>query len=560
MLISSLSSVAMIASVMPFVYLVANQDGIENQYVLNCVYELLGSPDRNHFLILLGVCAFLIVLSSNALNLLKVYYISKYSHGISRRWSEKLYSLHLNQSYEKFIHLKPAVFIRNSVTEPQEVVIKFLMPLGMMLSSLLTLFLVLAGLLVYSPLITVSTLGIFIFSFLLLSFFIKKKLMFLGKDRISLSTERDNILQESIRCFKDIKMTSCEKSFEKKFNKKAKQVSSVLIYSSVLTQLPRYWLQTIFFGFVLIGCIVLIIISETDKNVFLNYLPTITMFALAGQRLLPEIQTVYTSRNSMLFSLPALKNLTSTMAELLEEEVKDNQQQKIDFCHELSLDNVTFNYGENEVFTKPVNLTIRKGDKIALLGSSGSGKSTLISIIMGLLRPNSGYIKSDQYVINDNNVKSWMSKISQVPQEVSIIDGSLIKNITIGQDEKNIDEEEIWEILELVDLKDWAQNLPEQLNTNIMKGVSSLSGGQQQRIGVARAIYRNGDILILDEATSSLDQETEKRILKIIHDKFKDKTIISITHRPESLKYCNRIIEMNSDGIIRDKLSECNSE
>jgi ABC-type multidrug transport system fused ATPase/permease subunit len=498
----------------------------------------------------MGAISLTIIILSNVIGILRVYALARYSHMRSLSWSKKMYTLQINQSYETFIDTESAIFIRNVTTEPNEVVTGFIMPLGMVISSSITLIMMGAMLLWYDLYITLSIIAFFIVAFTTLSFFIKNKLKILGKQRITTTAARGVIMQETVRCFKDIRMAGQENEFDKRFSKSAKDVIDVLIKSTTYGQIPKYWIQTLFFGGLILSCIFLILQSGSDENLILEYIPTISLFGLAGQKLLPEIQALYSSRNTMIFALPAIENLYKIEETLKNKSTHKNEFPKINFEKNINFENITYTYPDgNNAISKPLSLTIKKGEKIGIMGPSGSGKSTFIDIVMGLLEPDTGTITLDGKVLDRNGIQSWRKNISQVPQDVSILGRSLKGNIAIGVENKEIDEEKIWKILGMVNLKEWAEQLPQKLDTNLMKGAAALSGGQKQRIGIARALYRDTDIIVLDEATSALDENTENDILRIFETTFKNKTTISIAHRKNTLKSCNRIIQIDKNGM-----------
>ena len=204
-----------------------------------------------------------------------------------------------------------------------------------------------------------------------------------------------------------------------------------------------------------------------------------------------------------------------------------------------------FFYENKKIVFENLNFEINKNEKIGLMGKSGSGKSTFINLFSGLLKPSQGSIEIDEKQISDTLLEKFQSQITYVPQKVTIFDESVFFNISLETDIKKVNIEKLNIILKELDLHKTIYNLPENINQRVGEKGSKLSGGQCQRIGIARALYRDKDIIVLDEATNSLDVETEKKILDILFNKYKEKTIIFSTHKFNSLKYCDTIYEID---------------
>ena len=222
-----------------------------------------------------------------------------------------------------------------------------------------------------------------------------------------------------------------------------------------------------------------------------------------------------------------------------------NQESDFQFKHAIKIKNLTFIFPDGGVILKNLNFNIARGEKIGIRGSSGSGKSTLFNLLLGFLQPTFGEIWIDERALTSVNRRQWHKLVGYVPQEIFIIQGSLAENIALGQ--KEIDRNKIMRVLSQVKLKEWAEMLPQGINTYLGEYGSRLSGGQKQRIGIARALYKDAEVLFFDEATSALDNETEHEInlaLEELSVRYKELTMIVIAHRESSLTFCDRIIEL----------------
>lgn len=550
-LLSGLASVAMIASVGPFLILLSDPDALTTNSTILMLRRYAGNPDQTETLLILALGSGAMILAGTALNLFRVYAVARFTHMRAHAISTRTFSINLQQPYEEFMETRPAVFVRRTVGEPNEVVNQFLMPLGNFISSAITSIMMLGFLFWFNPYVTLGVIAFFFLSFGILSIFTKERIKILGIERIEHSTRRGHILQEIVRCFRDIRMSGQEIEFIHRFDRTSMDVSKNQIKVKILQQIPKYWVQMLFLGSVITLSTAFLMLSSNDQS-FIDYLPMIGVFVLSGQRLLPEIQTLYLSKNTMLYGGAAVEKMYSEYHYL-----KNNQRpvvkssKRLPLNEEITLEKVQYTYRDGtKGLPEPVSLFIKKGEKIGIVGESGSGKSTILSIIMGLFETTEGALKIDGEQLTQETMHEWRQSVSQVPQQVAVLDTTLKSNIAIGVEPDNIDESRVYKALKMAQLGNWVDNLPDGLNTELMKGTAALSGGQQQRIGIARALYRNTDVIILDEATSALDEKTEKDILTIFDKALADKTVISVAHRVNTLKNCDRIIKLGDNGIV----------
>ncbi|ELD0350061.1 ABC transporter ATP-binding protein, partial [Campylobacter coli] len=224
-------------------------------------------------------------------------------------------------------------------------------------------------------------------------------------------------------------------------------------------------------------------------------------------------------------------------------------EEKIDFDKELRLENLSFGYKDKKNLFTCLNLSIKKGEKIAFIGESGCGKSTLVDIIIGLLSPREGRVIVDKNELNMKNVKNYRQKIGYIPQNIYLFNDSIAKNISFGDE---VDEEKLQRVIKQANLEHFVKNLPQGVQTKVGDGGSNLSGGQKQRIAIARALYLDPEILVLDEATSALDTESEARIMDEIYKISKDKTMIIIAHRLSTITRCDSIYRLEHGKLFKE--------
>jgi ABC-type multidrug transport system fused ATPase/permease subunit len=285
---------------------------------------------------------------------------------------------------------------------------------------------------------------------------------------------------------------------------------------------------------VICGLTILVLFGQGDVKMLAG------VFAVASFRLLPALRSILGGWTQIQNALCCL--------DVIEEGLKDYQgmeeedTQEISFEREINMEGICYAYPDGKQILQDFDCRISKGEYVGFCGTSGVGKSTLFNLIIGLIAPDSGEIRIDGTILNRQTRTSWMKHIGYVPQEVFIFNGTVAENIALGC--KEIDRTLIEDILKKLNLNEWAESLPEGVDTVLSEAGSKLSGGQKQRIGIARALYKKAEVLLLDEATSALDNETEKEInhtLQQLKENSEGLTILSIAHRESTLSFCERI-------------------
>jgi len=387
-----------------------------------------------------------------------------------------------------------------------------------------------------------STLPVFtLFGFLTLIIFSfsKKKLAKLGKLRNEFSQKQLLNIQQGIGGIKEIKLLSKELFFLKRFINSTDVLVEANIKNAMISGVPRLLIE--FFAVCSVGLIIFVFLS-LGKSIA-EILPVLGLFLVAAYKMVPSFNKILLMMNRIKFSTDMVNRIVNLSAEFKNEEVdfdKNAIVEKMNFKRQLELNDINFRYPtREEQILSDINLLIDKNSFIGISGESGSGKSTLIDIIMGITKPDNGEIKVDGKSINDS-ISKWQKNIGYVSQNIFIIPGTIKHNIAFGVDEDKIDEQLVHEVVKKTSLKFFIDSLELGIDTHVGEGGGLISGGQKQRIGIARALYNKPELLVFDEATSSLDLETEKKILNEIYALKKEFTLIFISHRESSIKYCDR--------------------
>lgn len=350
---------------------------------------------------------------------------------------------------------------------------------------------------------------------------------------------------EFVYCIKEVKLMQTQKSVFQAIKKYFSNILKNETYIAYVALIPRYALELLFILFVFCYISILIFLKKEPIQIFTQ----LSVFALVGIRLFPLFSQVIVSFKTFFSSEIFVKELYKELKE-------ENDYQEIEkghlpavFTSEIVLKDLRFSYDEKEKYPtlKNLNILIPKGKNIAFVGESGSGKSTLLNIVLNLLKPDEGTVFLDGKTISD--YKNYGHLFGYIPQQVFLSDDTITKNIACFLEEEAIDFERVQEVLKQAELYDFIQNLPEKENTIVGDQGIRLSGGQRQRIGIARALYRNPEVLIMDEATAALDNATEFKIMKTF-EKLKNKTMIIVAHRLTTIAHCDIIYVMDKGEVV----------
>jgi ATP-binding cassette subfamily C protein len=410
-------------------------------------------------------------------------------------------------------------------------------------------------LLFVDPLITLFSLFFLGIPVLLFYTFYKKKLKSKGKNlQILLGNEIDAVNQ-SLGAIKETKLYNKEHHFLSFFKKNVQYKESLQFFSYLVSTSPRLFLEVVALFSVAMISAFLIFLGKTPEAI----LPLISLFAVSMVRFIPALNVITASLTTIRFRQPAfdlvakeIKNLESSSVLFKKDTFTQNEAKNFKLNDTILMKDISFNYEEGGRRTlKNINLQIKKGKSVGIIGKSGAGKSTLVDIMLGLLEPQKGGVYFDNKNIK-NELSLWQKQIGYIPQDIYLLNDTIKKNITFGLKDDEIDEELLLQTIKRAQLKNFVDTLPDAINTFVGHRGVKLSGGERQRIGIARAMYNLPKIMVFDEATSSLDIENENKILNEIYDNKDDKTLIIISHRNNTVKYCD-LIYVLEDGKVIDQ-------
>ena len=540
-------------SIFPFIDIIVNPSVIQDNSVYAFVYDFFGFRSTNRFLVFIGSVVFLVMVGSNTLNALNIWYKTKFVYNRNHALSQRLLKVYLGRDYEFFLGRNTSELSKNILAEVNELTQKYLMALFEIIINGLILVFIIITILIIEPLVTGVVILVFGTVYVVVYRYIRIALKKRGAQRLVVNRERFRLANEALSSIKTTKVLGVEDFFLYRYSQNSQLFARYNAYSKIAGTLPKFVIEGVAFG----GLVLFVVAQLWFGRDILGIIPIVALLALAGYRMLPAVQKVFTSASQIYYSRPILDKIYEDTFDLKYQE-KDRKRDKDPLLLEKSIviKDLSFSYDDEKkkyVLDK-VNLTIDKGQMIGFAGPSGSGKTTLVDIIMGLLKPTSGEIIIDDRVLGRDNIKSWQANIGYVPQDIYLSDDTIANNIAFGMGNDDVDLERVKKAAQLAALDTFIETeLSEKYDTVVGERGVRLSGGQRQRIGLARALYKDPKVLVLDEATSALDNETEKAVLQAIEAAAKDRTVIMIAHRLTTLDNCDVIYTVNKGKITVKK-------
>lgn len=552
-LIMALLDMISVASILPFMSVITNPDIVTTNFYLNEIYQIssiFGVENNQEFLIALGFFIFLILVLSLIFKTLTTYLQVSFVQMRQYSIGKKLLESYLNQPYSWFLSRHSADFGKTILSEVAQLVSNGLNPLMEIFSKsvvaiALIILLILANVKI-ALLVSLSIGGSYTLIFLIIKIYLKQ----IGADRLRNNKLRFMAVNEAFGGIKEIKIGGLENFFVDLFSEPAKKFSKNISNSIIIGQLPRFILEALTFG----GSLMLILFLIFQTGSFNESLPIISLFAFAGYRLMPALQQIYVCFTKLSFVDPSINKLYDDFQKLKKIDLNQNNENRdtLMLNESIILKNISYKFPNSSTeILKDINLEISSKSKIGIIGTTGSGKTTLLDIILGLLEVQNGNLKIDGKIIENFNIKAWQRSIGYVPQNIFLSDDTITENIAFGVKPINVNLEQIHKVAKVANIHEFIMNeLPKQYQTTVGERGARLSGGQKQRIGIARALYHNPQLLILDESTSALDQLTEQKVVENISNFSKNMTIIFVAHRLNTLKNCNKIFKLENGCLV----------
>jgi ABC-type multidrug transport system fused ATPase/permease subunit len=464
----------------------------------------------------------------------------------------KLAKSYFSMPYEFYLNTNTSNHRKNVLSEVNVVVLKFFLPFLTLIAQILVAFFITILIFLVDPLLAFIISAIMGIPYLIIYELLKRKLTIFGLNRLEANKLRYKVLDQSFGGIKDVKVLGKESYFHQEFSRYQKLLTDNVGKIHIFNQLPRLLVESLVVGGLLV---ILLYMLNTGQNIR-HIIPIFGLYAVSARRLMPAIRGIIVSLNTLRANQPALdvlyrdfKNKESYADTLV---FSNRTVDKLPFKYEIKLCNMSYSYNQrSDKAIENINLEIKCKSSVAFVGPSGGGKTTLADLIMGLLEPNEGFIQIDGHKLTKDNIKNWCNNIGYVPQQIFLNDDTVTRNIAYGIADDEIDFKAVENAAHLSFLHNFVMDeLLDEFNTVIGEKGVRLSGGQRQRIGLARALYHNPEVLILDEATSSLDGITEANINKALNDLSGKKTLIIIAHRITTVKRCDIIYFIEKGKIV----------
>jgi ATP-binding cassette subfamily B protein len=423
-----------------------------------------------------------------------------------------------------------------------------LLPLLLVISSSLILITIFVALITIDPFVALATIGGFGSLYGLIVFATNKRLM---KDSQRVSYESNQVikaLQEGLGGIRDVLIDStqgvyCQIYREADLPMRRSQANIQIIGAS-----PRYLIESL--GMVLIA-IIAYGLAEGEAGIA-SAIPVLGALALGAQRLLPVLQQLYSSWSSMRGNQSSLQDVLTLLDQPLPSYWKQPPPMPIPFKESIQLNQIGFRYAASAPqILQGIDFEISRGSRVGFMGITGSGKSTLIDLMMGLLQPTEGHLSIDGIPITSHNQRAWQAHIAHEPQAIFLADASIAENIAFGIPPEQINMSLVKQAARKAQIATTIESWAKQYDTFVGERGIRLSGGQRQRIGIARAFYKQADVIVFDEATSALDSETERAVMQAIDDIGQDITILIVAHRLSTLENCDEVFQLVQGRIKR---------
>lgn len=534
-----------VISIMPFLAVLSNPEVVESNRSLKLIYDFTGAISKQNFIVYLGFLSLGIVIFSTIFKIITQYAVNRFASLQRHYFATRLLKIYLQQNYEFFIQRNSATLVKNILSEVDQLIWTMILPALTLMSYGMVLLAMIGILLLYDPLMAIATATVLGTFYCMIYILVRKKLAQIGQEFAQANKERYQTCQEALAGIKDVMINNAKQGYIEQFEQSSRVFARHIATRDTLGQVPLNIIETVGYG-CLISLAMILVVSGKEVS---HILPVLGLYGFAAYRMLPAAQNIYRSISQIKFSEQVLSILQPEFA-LEKTKHTDSLKsdiQKLKFENSIRLENISFAYPNR--LEQPVlnnfNIEIKKNTSLGIVGKSGSGKSTLMDIMLGLLQAKNGEIYIDGVSLREDNVEQWRNLVGYIPQSIYLVDKSIAENIAFGVPKEQIDFKQVEFVAQQAQIHDFIKNqLPLGYQTIIGERGVMLSGGQRQRIGIARALYKNPQVLFMDEATSALDNETEQDLNEAIQSLNGKMTMVIIAHRESAVARCDWILKL----------------
>lgn len=530
-----------LAALLPILYLILDSENIHSNRYLSEIYDTFGFGSDTSFVASVTAAMLLFITLKCLVNLALYRFERDYIYALYRYLSRNLYIDYFNRGLSFIKRSNSAVLSRNVNVVCYTFVAGVLRPLASIFSEAMLFTMLFAAILIYNPTAALLTVAIFVPSVWLYFALVRKRVNRYGDIENEAQRTKYRNVVETYRGYADIEINNAFPKMLSSFDRSIDTIIDVGAKNATVSTLPQIFTEI---GLAA-GMSLLVTMSVGSGSGDMKIL--FGIFAVAALRLLPSIRSIMAAWTALRYNRYTIDIIRDADIDKVST-VEDTADDRFEFHDSIEIDNLSFRFADSDKDTlHGLSFEIRKGEKIGIKGRSGAGKTTLFNLLLGFYRPTGGGIRIDGELLSESNRRKWQNTIGYVSQSVFLTDNTILANIALGCDEASIDIDRVNKAVDMANLREFVDSLPNGLQSRIGECGALLSGGQRQRIGIARALYKRADILFFDEATSSLDSDTERGINESIETLSRNDdqlTIIIIAHRESSLDCCDRIIEI----------------
>lgn len=544
-LLTTLAEIVSLGALIPFLGALASSNNVSDQTLTREFFNWIGYKPGEKTAALLTGTFILAILLAGIFRLLHLKATVAVTFACGSDLSEKLYRAILSQPYIN--HTKSNSSLAIAAVSKVDVAVNTFSQAVRLISSCTLLISIVIALLYINPIVATTAFAFFGATYLIVNICANNRVRQNSSIISTNKTRSVRLIQNGLGGIRDIILDGTREIFVSLHKKTDKALRNAEASNSIIEGSPRFIMESI--GMIFVAGLAYFLSAKFGG--VQNALPTLGVLALSAQRMLPALQQAHNAWT-------AIKGHHASLVEVLE--LMDSQQEPIfdagadaiSFKDSIELIQVNFSYdSKSKPALSNINIQIKHGSRIGIIGKTGSGKSTLIDVIMGLLQPNSGTFSVDGHPLQQSMLGSWRRNVAHVPQSIFLTDGTIRENIAFGIPENEIDNAKVKSAAENACIMDFVEKLPNGLNTPIGERGIMLSGGERQRIGIARALYKDSELIVLDEATSALDSQTEQRVISSIESMPQRKTMIMVAHRLSTVQNCDTIYVLDQGEIVK---------
>jgi ATP-binding cassette, subfamily B, bacterial PglK len=554
-LLMAFSTVTGIAAIAPFFAVLGDPKLIEHNTLVHWLYIQGGFSSKRGLMVALGIGFIVAVLFSNLINLLGTVAMTHRALRIGNELQTTLFGEYLSRPYAFHTATNSTTLFNNTVYETTRVTHGILQNAFALVANFVTAVLIILSMLLVKPVVAIATVAGLAGGYALIYLIVRHRLLRIGQTQSRFANEQAQIVNESFGAIKEIIVLQVQSFFRARFERASRAFLLAAAHSQILGQGPRHIMESVAAA----GLVGLALVLGGREGGIGPWLGPLTFLAFAAYRLLPVLQQVFgaivrirTDRAALGLIAPDLRRARAAeRARACADRLSMDSAWTECPRREIQVSEVSYRYASDRSWAlRGVSLRIPARATVGIVGANGSGKSTLVDLIAGLLTPAAGVVEVDGQALNDINRAAWQARISYVPQSIFLLDSSIAQNIALGIVPAGIDRERLREAARLAQLDEFVMTLPDGYGQRVGERGVAVSGGQRQRIGIARALYRDASVLLLDEATNSLDGLTEQELLATLGRLRGRYTILLIAHRMSTVRACDVIYYLEQGRII----------